>query len=141
MSFTRYLILFHGTVVIVQVVLYKLIGFTLDFGALTGGNEIRANYIFNGANIFRPSGIFEEPSIFSAYMYSFLVIRFIFNGNRIDKYVFFGSICMLMTWSAMAIVLVSLFYTVAVIRFNVISILISLFFLGAIAYFSFDFIA
>ncbi|MOA06872.1 hypothetical protein D3C78_1265390 [compost metagenome] len=112
----------------------------IDFGALTGGNEIRAMYSFNGIDIFRASGIFEEPSIFSAYMFSFVVIRYLFNGNSIDRNILLGTTCMLMTWSAMAIILVSLFYAVSSIRFNLISVFITFIMLVVIGYVSSDFI-
>lgn len=140
LGLTKNLIVFHCGILIAQLVLYHSIGVKIDFGELTGGNEIRAMYSFNGVDVFRASGIFEEPSIFSAYMFSFIVIRYLFNDNSIDRYILLGTTCMLMTWSAMAIILVSLFYVISSIRFNFISVFITSIMLIVIGYFSSDFI-
>lgn len=137
---TKNLIVFHGVILLTQIVLYHLLGITLDLGELTGGNEIRSIYFFNGQEIFRASGLYEEPSIFSAYMFSYIVVRYIFNANSVDRYIVFGTSCMLMTWSTLAVILVIIFYIISSIRFNIYSFIIALATVAIIGGFSLDFI-
>lgn len=110
---------------------------------LTQGNEIRGITQFKGIEILRASGLYEEPSIYSAYIFSFLVIRYISiynNFNKLDFYLIIGVISLFLTTSILSAILGIIFISLVYIKWNFRSIIASLISMSILIYISWDYI-
>ncbi len=75
--------------------------YDLDFGTLTGGNPHRASYY---GGMFRTIGIFEEPSIYCAYIFTFLTIRYLLKRNN-DLISYIAIVTMILSFATVGIIL------------------------------------
>ncbi|MBG5951248.1 MULTISPECIES: hypothetical protein [Proteus] len=126
----------------IQIFLFYGFNYILDFGLLTQGNEIRGITQFKGIEILRASGLYEEPSIYSAYMFSFLVIRYISvynNFNKLDFYLIFGVLSLFLTTSILSAILGIIFISLVYIKWNLRSIIVSLISMSILIYISWDY--
>ncbi|HEM6924310.1 TPA: hypothetical protein U2M34_003001 [Providencia rettgeri] len=140
-TLTKLLISINFFFLIAQVTLYYIADYSLDLGALTGGNEIRGITNYNDTVILRPGGIYEEPSIYAAYVFSFLVLRFILVSKKFDIYIFIGVLGLFLTMSTISIFLASLFLIFAYLKIKLSNLLFILTVISISIYFSWDYLS
>lgn len=117
-----FILVFHFFMFYLSYFLWYGISYDLDFGLLTGGSPHRAFY-YNG--IFRATGVFEEPSIYCAYIFSFLTIRYLIDTrNDIVTYIALAS--MILSFSTIGIILSLLYIIITNTRFSVVHIFTSI---------------
>ncbi|WP_197064550.1 hypothetical protein [Vibrio hyugaensis] len=122
---TKWLILAHASLFILQNLLWYILSYKLDFGLLLGGVEGRSS--FYGA--YRPTGVFAEPSIYSGYMSLFVSFRYVL-AKRTDWVFYIGLLTIPLSLSTYAVlsfvVLVILFFSKVNVRSALISIILVL---------------
>ncbi|HHR5971421.1 TPA: hypothetical protein ACS73C_003015 [Providencia alcalifaciens] len=138
---TKLLISINLFFLLTQIILYYTISYSFDLGELTGGNTIRGITDYNGFMLLRPGGLYEEPSIFAAYMFSFLVFRFLSTNGKLDLYILGGVISLFLTISTISILLASLFLFFSYFKLKTKNIFILLSFILIPLYFLWDYIS
>ncbi|MCR9944551.1 hypothetical protein [Vibrio owensii] len=122
---TKWLILSHASLFILQNLLWYILSYKLDFGLLLGGVEGRSS--FYGA--YRPTGVYAEPSIYSGYMSLFVSFRYVL-AKRMDWVFYIGLLTIPLSLSTYAVlsflILVMLFFGKVNIRSGLISIMLIL---------------
>jgi hypothetical protein len=101
----NWLIIFHSVFLIFQLLIFYAGGVILDYHAWYG-NEFRV-----GGVIFRPAGLYLEPAGFSLSLMMLLFLK-LYTENRIDKYLFFGLISILLSlsfWGLVTSIVIILF--------------------------------
>lgn len=91
---TTILILINSSAIVLQVILYYVLNYDLDFGILLGGDPSR-NVLFG---LYRPTGFYAEPSIYAGYMCVFLALRYAVN-SKADLIFNIGLFSILLTFS------------------------------------------
>lgn len=92
---------FNVLIFFLQLVLYYIFSYDLDFSNLMGGAGNRA---LNYSEIYRPTGIYDEPAIYGLYL-SVLIASKLFFTKKLDFLVLVGLITMLLTFSFVSIIL------------------------------------
>tara|TARA_Y100000588_G_C14278114_1_gene935477 strand:- start:5223 stop:6542 length:1320 start_codon:yes stop_codon:yes gene_type:complete len=95
---SKVLIMFHVSALILQVVAWYIFSIDIDYGLILGGNEHRAFYY----GLYRPTGVYAEPSIYAGYMIIFLCLRYVYAG-KMDKWFLLGLISLPVTLSTFAV--------------------------------------
>lgn len=138
---TKIVILFHALLLSMQIVAFYFFNTLLDVGALTGGAETRSIVILSDSlRLFRGGGLFEEPSIYVGFIFPFICLRYINNGNKIDYIIMLGLGGVIVTLSIVGCVLVILFFIVVFFRFNIKLLLILTMLLLVAYYYSSDYL-
>lgn len=110
-SFTIY---FHIVTFVIQYSLWHSFKIDFDYGLITGGSAHRAFYY---GGLYRTTGIFEEPSIYSGYMMALLSMRYYLSGrNSMASY--FGIATMVLSYSTVGVFLSFLYLLITNLRFN-----------------------
>ncbi len=97
------IICFHILAFYLQLILYYSIDYDLNIGFLLGGEGHRA---FTDSGIYRPTGIFDEPAIFSIFCAGLVLIRLFYNRN-LDWIILSSLISILLTLSFVGFLLAS----------------------------------
>lgn len=116
------ILLFHVIMFMIQFAMWYGFSYDLDFGTLTGGNPHRA-YYYNG--LFRATGIFEEPSIYCAYIFSFLTVRYL-STKKNDVFSYIAIISMILSFATIGIILSILYIIITNSKLNLLHIGISI---------------
>lgn len=97
----NFFIIFNLFFFLIQVISYYLISLDLNFGLILGGAGNRA---LNFTEIYRPTGIYDEPAIYGLFM-SILVVSKLFFEKKVDILVIFGVVSLFFTFSFVSILL------------------------------------
>lgn len=97
----NFFIIFNLFFFLIQVISYYLISLDLNFGLILGGAGNRA---LNFTEIYRPTGIYDEPAIYGLFM-SILVVSKLFFEKKVDILVILGIVSLFFTFSFASILL------------------------------------
>ncbi|WP_407714318.1 hypothetical protein ACJJWD_22380 [Comamonas testosteroni] len=97
----NFFIIFNLFFFLVQVISYYLISLDLNFGLILGGAGNRA---LNFTEIYRPTGIYDEPAIYGLFM-SVLIVSRLFFEKKVDILVILGIVSLFFTFSFVSILL------------------------------------
>lgn len=92
-------ILIMSTYLLMQMISYHFLDYSLDFSLLTGGINSRSYF-----GTYRPSGFLPEPSVYSGHMIALLALYFTYN-KKIDIPVIIGIASILLSQSTAGIIL------------------------------------
>lgn len=113
-----WIIKIHVLYLLAQFIILKL--FNYEFSILKVFNiEQRSTMTFNGVDIFRPSGLYIEPSNYAAYILC-LFFPFLIKKNKYSFFDFLVPISILLTLSSAAFVIGFLLIIVMLLKSNII---------------------
>lgn len=116
------ILFFHLVTFFIQYLSWYILSIDLDYGTITNGSAHRAMYY--GA-LYRSTGIFEEPSIYSGYVFSFITIKY-FYDKKISILSYIALLSMALTFSTIGIILALLFVLIINLRVKIIYVFISI---------------
>lgn len=116
------IILFHIIAFFTQYFAWYIFNIDFDYGILTNGNPHRALYY---GGLYRATGVFEEPSIYCGYMFSFVTIKY-FYDRKLTLLSYIALMSMSLTFSTIGIILSVLFFLIVNLRFRLTYIIILL---------------
>ena len=111
----RLLIIFHSTLFLFQFFMWYIINIDFDLGSLLGGEAHRAQTKFG---LYRATGVWEEPSIYAGYIFSFLTIRYVFfqESGWVDK---LGLVTIILSFSTLGLMLSCVYILLVYARFRI----------------------
>lgn len=89
------IILFHIFILYIQLFCYYLLGYDLNVGQILGGEGHRA---FTDGGVYRPTGVFDEPAIYSVFCAGLILIRLFYN-KKLDWIVYCALLSIFITLS------------------------------------------
>lgn len=117
---TTILILFHSFFLCTQVFSWYILGFDFDLGPMLGGSPHRAMFY----SLYRPTGVYAEPSIYAGYMVVFLSLRYLKEGKA-DYIFLLGLVSLAVTLSTVALILLILIVCIIYIKYSIKSLIAS----------------
>lgn len=130
------ILIFHIITFLLQFSLWYGFSYDLDFGTLTEGNPHRAFYY---GGMFRTTGIFEEPSIYCAYIFTFLTIRYLLKRNN-DLISYIAIITMILSFATIGIILSILYIIITNSKLSLTHIILSIIAFLFLSYYGGDYI-
>lgn len=84
-----------------QLISYYFFSYNLDYGLIFGGAGNRA---LNSSEIYRPTGLYDEPAIYGLFM-SVLIASKLFFEKKLDAFIILGIFSMIFSFSFVSIIL------------------------------------
>lgn len=100
-SIINYILIFHFSVLFLQLIIFYLTKYDLNIGLFFGGEGHRA---FATGGIYRPTGIFDEPAIYSMFCSGLLLMRLLYN-RHFDWIILLGFLSIFLTLSFVGFIL------------------------------------
>lgn len=114
------IIVFHLSMFFLQIISWYIFKIDLDILYSLGIEKNPHRSMFYGS--FRATGFYSEPSIYSTFMFSLVVIKYLFI-KRTTPLMWFALISICLSFSTMGIIQVILYFVIAFMRFNIKNIL------------------
>lgn len=97
------IIIFHTLIFSIQLVCYYSLGYDLNIGLALGGNGHRA---FTEEGVYRPTGVFDEPAIYSVFCAGLILMRLFYN-KKLDWIILTGLLSIILSLSFVGFILAS----------------------------------
>ena len=97
----NYIIIFHFSVLLLQLIIFYSIKYDLNIGLFFGGEGHRA---FATGGVYRPTGIFDEPAIYSMFCSGLILMRLLYN-RHFDWIILLGFLSIFLTLSFVGFIL------------------------------------
>lgn len=94
-------LIFNIATFFLQIISYYIFSYDLDFSEWMGGAGNRA---LNYSEIYRPTGIYDEPAIYGLFL-SILIACKLFFTKKLDLLIFIGIISLILSFSFVSIIL------------------------------------
>lgn len=96
----------HIVILVIQLVIYYCYGYDIDVSIMFHGEGHRP---YGASGQYRPTGIFDEPGIYSIFIFSLFIVRYLYN-LKLSVFDFFVILSIFLTLSLYGVLLVGIFF-------------------------------